>query len=339
MSGEKKADILPVRLPFSGGDNPEITRRLLEIGTIGEISLLKRIYYRFARPLMPLPLRHWLQERVTSKIQCKPDYIDDSLVNWIEQHLPKKSVSSFYPMSPGGNRYQSAVVMTHDVETQAVCDFIPKVTELEAEYGITSSWNFVPNLYNIDTRLLEELRNTGHEIGIHGYNHDGKLYFSKAEFNSRMLKINLAAKCYNTCGFRSPMVQRNLSWLQQLDTDYDASCFDYDPYQPMPGGTGSIWPFQAGRLIELPYTLPQDHTLFYVLKQKNCNLWKRKADWVRNHKGVVLLITHPDYLMEPGNLKVYEKLLKHLTQWKDSWFCLPREIAAHTRKKLNALKN
>jgi hypothetical protein len=142
------------------------------------------------------------------------------------------------------------------------------------------------------------------------------------------LHINRALKRYGAVGFRSPQVHRNLEWLQRLDIAYDASCFDYDPYQPFPGGTGSIWPFVAGRFIELPYTLPQDHVLFYMLQQKNISIWKEKTKWLAGNHGMVLTLTHPDYLMEKDNLQHYEELLSFLRDLRDAWHCLPREMAA-----------
>ena len=123
------------------------------------------------------------------------------------------------------------------------------------------------------------------------------------------------------------MVHRNLEWLQQLNILYDASCFDYDPFQPFPGGTGSIWPFIAGKFVELPYTLPQDHILFYVLKVKNISIWKNKVDWLVENHGMILTLTHPDYLMEKENLRYYEELLAYLSDIKNSWNCLPKEMA------------
>jgi peptidoglycan/xylan/chitin deacetylase (PgdA/CDA1 family) len=175
------------------------------------------------------------------------------------------------------------------------------------------------------------IRDSGNEIGIQGYNHDGKLYYSEKIFTERAEYINRALKEYQAVGFRSPMVQRNLSWLQKLDIEYDASCFDYDPFQPFPGGTGSIWPFQAGKLIELPYTMPQDHVLFYILREKSSTIWKNKAYWIAKNHGVILMLTHPDYLKEKDHLKYYEETLQYLSTFKNVWHCLPHELAAHFR--------
>ena len=209
----------------------------------------------------------------------------------------------------------------------------PKVIELEGKHNFKSAWNIVPYKYKIDKSIIKELQDNEHEIGIHGYNHDGKLYYSRKIFNQRAKLINEAIKKYNAAGFRSPMVHRNLEWLQELNIDYDSSCFDYDPYQPFPGGTGSIWPFKAGKFIELPYTLPQDHTLFYVLKVKDIRIWINKINWpVKNH-GIILNHTHPDYLIEKEHFKKYEELLVYLKNLNNSWYCLPKDIANRWQKK------
>ena len=48
--------------------------------------------------------------------------------------------------------------------------------------------------------------------------------------------------------------------------------------------------------VELPYTLPQDSTLFVLLREPSIDLWIRKVDWIVRHNGMVLLDTHPDYM-------------------------------------------
>ena len=176
------------------------------------------------------------------------------------------------------------------------------------------------------------INESGHEVGIHGYNHDGKLYYSEKIFNNRVPFINKAIDKYKASGFRSPMVHRNIFWLQRLNIEYDASCFDYDPFQPSPGGTGSIWPFIAGKFVELPYTLPQDHTIFYVLKQNDISIWRNKIDWLVKNNGLILTLTHPDYLKRIKHFDMYKELLEYLKTIPDTWHCLPKEIAAWWRK-------
>lgn len=279
---------------------------------------------------MPIPLRQKFQERYNSNISFNNDFIYDEFVIIAKKNWEGKEDVRFYP-----NDNSCSIILTHDVEEQEGFDYIPKIIELEEKHGVKSSWNIVPYKYKIDEGIIELIREAGHEIGIHGYNHDGKLYYSEKIFNNRVPYINKAIEKYNAIGFRSPQVHRNLEWLQKLDIKYDASCFDYDPFQPFPGGTGSIWPFTAGKFVELPYTIPQDHTLYYVLKERKIDIWKNKINWLVKNKGVILSVTHPDYLREKRLYKMYEELLEFLKQIENSWFCLPKEMAEWWNKKDN----
>ncbi len=319
-------DIIP---PFSNISREIAEKYLWEDKFEPSFTVKKKAYYNFVRPMLPVSLRRRLQARLRSKIKAKEFFIDDRLVKIVfADRGNMQTLKQIYP-----NGHSSAIVLTHDVESKSGFSFIPKVMEIEKKYNFKSSWNIVPYQYPIDQGIIRLIQESGHEIGIHGYSHDGRMYLSKQIFDERVPMINKALDQYGAVGFRSPMVHRNLVWLQELDIEYDCSCFDYDPYQPFPGGTGSIWPFVAGKFVELPYTLPQDHTLFYVLKEKNVVLWKKKTDWILEHHGMVLTLTHPDYLMARNHLRLYEELLQYLLSKKNAWHCLPREMAAWWKKK------
>ncbi|MEI8347357.1 MAG: hypothetical protein WCG27_07815, partial [Pseudomonadota bacterium] len=94
--------------------------------------------------------------------------------------------------------------------------------------------------------------------------------------------------------------------------EYDLSFFDTDPYEPIPGGTMSIWPFILGRFVEMPYTLVQDYTLVNVLGEKSPRLWLEKVNFVRDYCGMVLVNTHPDYLQSPDNWNIYVEFLQEM---------------------------
>jgi peptidoglycan/xylan/chitin deacetylase (PgdA/CDA1 family) len=287
-------------------------------------SPLHKLYYLLARPVIPLGVRHWLQRTYANRIQCRAQFICDDLVETLKSDEAAWNgfVGSLYPKP-----YETAVLITHDVETQKGYDFIPKVIELERAYGFRGSWNLVARKYTLRREITELIETTGNEIGVHGFNHDGTDYYSERRFLERAVHVNEALSKLGAVGFRSPQMHRNLRWLQHLDILYDASCFDYDPYQPFPGGPGSIWPFMAGKFVELPYTLPQDHVLFYLLGEKDISVWKKKAAWVAANHGMILTLTHPDYLMERDHLRLYEELLAYLKEIPNVWHCLPREMA------------
>ncbi len=215
---------------------------------------------------------------------------------------------------------------------------------LELKYGFKSSFNFVPEgEYRVPDALREELGVAGFEVGVHGLEHDGKLYSSESTFAVKVPRINEYMRRWKASGFRSPLMQHRLGWLHPLDIEYDASTFDTDPFEPQPDGAGTIFPFWVGRpdgsgYVELPYSLVQDFNLFEVLRERNIDTWKRKVDWVAEHGGMVLLNTHPDYMCFEGErgrdefpVSHYEELLRYLREAYGAsyWTALPREVARY----------
>lgn len=89
--------------------------------------------------------------------------------------------------------------------------------------------------------------------------------------------------------------------------------------------------------VELPYTLPQDFTLFILMNEKTIDIWKKKLDWIAEKGGMVLFNSHPDYLnfntLKNGNeeysVDLYIEFLEYIKKrYKDQyWHALPRDIA------------
>jgi hypothetical protein len=130
---------------------------------------------------------------------------------------------------------------------------------------------------------------------------------------------------------------RNPEWMQALNIEYDLSFFDTDPFEPMPGGVMSIWPFMIGHFVELPYTLPQDCTLFKVLGARTPRCWLEKVDFIERYHGMVLLNAHPDYLQDPDCLRIYTEFLQAMTAREGYWHALPQDVAQWWRKRSEAI--
>ncbi len=245
---------------------------------------------------------------------------------------------------------QFALVLTHDVETGKGQDKCRRLMELEQTLGFKSSFNFVPKRYQVSSELRQYLVSNGFEIGVHGLYHDGKYYQSRKIFKERAYHINSYLKEWKAEGFRSPSMHYNLDWIHDLNIQYDASTFDTDPFEPYARGMKTIFPFWRSRnstsegYIELPYTLPQDFTLFVIMKEKNIDIWKKKLDWIVENRGMALLIAHPDYMnFEGKNLDIeeypvryYIDLINYIKQrYKGMyWHVLPREIAEFWKKNM-----
>lgn len=294
------------------------------------LSPLFRAYY-LMRKVIPLPLRQHLQHKRNSRIVAAPDwYLPHEFCERLTAALGGKPSESARTW-PDESRF--AFVLTHDVETAQGMKKMAALADIEEELGFRSSWNLVPHKYRIDQQLVRDLRRRGFEIGIHGYNHDGKLFWSERTFRQRVPAINEAIERYEAVGFRAPMAHRNLQWMQLLDIEYDSSCFDIDPFQAMSGGVGSVWPLVTGRFVELPYTLPQDHTLLIGLGEQTDRIWVDKLAFIKQLSGMALMLTHPDYLDTAPRRDLYRNFLRRVRDEGGYWHALPREVARWWRDR------
>ena len=241
---------------------------------------------------------------------------------------------------PEGKKF--ALVLTHDVDTQYGHDHCLHLADIEKRLGFRSSFNFVAEDYQLSSEVFTELKSSGFEIGLHGIKHLNPFH-TRSHFQEQATKINRYLKDWGAVGFRGPSMYHNLSWIHDLDIEYDASTFDTDPFEPQPDGMSTIFPFWvAGNgnkkgYVELPYTLPQDFLLFVLMNQKSIDIWKSKLDWVAEHGGMALFIAHPDYMDFTGNdttngnypPRYYGEFLEYIsTRYKGQfWQALPREVA------------
>ncbi len=305
-----------------------------------QFSFAKRIYYQI-KPLLPRSLTRIMRKAYSGSIQA--DFplgwpVEDRFARFLWECMRQVLLLSGTNALPFLNfwpeDFQTSLILTHDIETAEGQSYAVNVADLEQKYGFQSSFNFIPERYSPDTNLIAELRNRGFEIGVHGLHHDGKLFFSRKEFDRRVAKINHYLVDLEAVGFRTPLTHRNPHWMQSLELEYDLSFFDTDPFEPIAGGTMSLWPFQMGHFLELPYTLPQDYTLVNILHATDPGLWLDKANFLQQYHGMVLLNTHPDYLKTPENWKVYEDFLKEMSTIRSSfWHALPRQAARWWRSR------
>ena len=335
-------------IPILGLPGPPAEVKATLTSTLGEaqfgpdrwrLSRIRRIYYQI-KPLFPrkvINLIQYFNARYATKTFPLHWSIEDryALFQWeiIRQLARCMGTTSFNfrHFWPCGHKY--AVILTHDIETRRGQAFAGTVADLEERLGYRSSFNFVPERYDLDQGLIHDLSQRGFEVGIHGLKHDGKLFCSKSVFMKRAERINRHLQAHDAVGFRSPLMQRNPEWLQALQIEYDLSFFDTDPYQPMPGGCMSIWPFFIGHFVELPYTLAQDCTVCTILGETTPRIWLEKLAFIESYCGMALLNTHPDYLREDKLWNMYAAFLDALAEKGDFWHALPHEAASWWRER------
>lgn len=301
---------------------------------------LRNTYY-YIRPFIP----RWLQIKIRRRVILyrRRLHCDIWPINEKASEPPPK-----WPGWPEDKKF--ALILTHDVETAKGQNRCCKVIELEQSLGFKSSFNFVPEGYGVSSEIRSYVTRNGFEVGVHGLSHDGDLYRSKEIFRTHAKEINFYLKRWGSVGFRSPSMHHNLEWMHDLKIEYDASTFDTDPFEPQPDGLGVIFPLfvqnnsNLNGYVEMPYTLPQDFTLFILMKEKNIGIWKKKLDWIVEKRGMALLITHPDYMnytekrceIDEYPMEFYEEFLKHVRGKYEGqyWNVLPKEMARFWKEKM-----
>lgn len=319
-----------------------------------------RLYYR-VKPMLPRNLRLAIRRQFALR--------------------KRRHISHLWPILPGSERKpegwsgwpdgkQFAVILTHDVEGVEGFMKCLALAKIEQDLGFRSSFNFIPEgRYNVTKEIREQLVSQGFEVGVHDLKHDGRLFQDRDLFRRRAQRINHYLDDWGAVGFRSGFMLHKLDWLHDLNIQYDASTFDTDPFEPQPEGRNTVFPFwvpsvaersdirgssipasqrstQSG-YVELPYTLPQDSTLFLLLRESTSGIWLRKLDWVAQHGGMALVNVHPDYVRMPGEpstgsqtypVEFYIELLHHIkTRYaRGYWNALPRNAAAHFASAVGA---
>jgi predicted glycosyltransferase/peptidoglycan/xylan/chitin deacetylase (PgdA/CDA1 family) len=296
---------------------------------------LNSLYYKL-KPIIPRWLQIQIRRQIALRKRAKYAYV------WPIDEKAAKTPEGWTGW-PDGKKF--ALVLTHDVETVKGLKNCRQLAEIEESLGFRSSFNFVAEDYEVPDELIHFLKSRGFEAGVHGLHHHGNLFGSRKKFNEQVPRINRFIERWGAKGFRTPSLYHNLDWIAELDIEYDSSTFDTDPFEPQPDGVGTIFPFwvsgkdgQRG-YIELPYTLPQDHSLFVIMGEKNIDIWKKKLDWIAEQGGMALLITHPDYInfgdggsrKDDYPLKHYKRLLeyvrvKYLGYY---WHVLPGDMARY----------
>jgi peptidoglycan/xylan/chitin deacetylase (PgdA/CDA1 family) len=304
--------------------------------------LARRGYYR-ARPVLPRSVQMSMR-RSFSRVQAKARFprwpVETTLHDFYDLLLKLIADVADEPLPYIGvwpRKWTWAMVLTHDVEAQIGYERLPELLRVEVEAGYRSSWNFVPqNRYVVDDQLVETLREQGFEVGVHGFNHDGRDLSSLAILKRRLPAIRAYADRWQATGFRSPGTLRSAELMPLLGFDYDSSFTDTAPFEPQAGGCCTWLPYMIDDLVELPITLTQDHTLFDLLGYRDERLWIEKARFLRRKGGMALVLTHPDYVGIPHLLDSYRRLLAEFEDDATAWKALPREVSDWWRRRADS---
>jgi peptidoglycan/xylan/chitin deacetylase (PgdA/CDA1 family) len=291
----------------------------------------------------------WAQlraRRLLMRRQQNPDFprwpLDESVVRLVRFYAKCLLLAGGHDELPfrwfWPGTYRAAAILSHDVETSEGLRLAVEIADLEEERGLRSAFNVVAEWYPIDWGVVRELQSRGFELGVHGVHHDRSMFSSRQEFERQQPAVRDMAEKLGAAGFRSPATHRVIDWLAELPVEYDCSVPHSDPFEPQPGGCCSLWPFFVGDVVELPWTLPQDHTLLTLLGHKTIELWLAQLDRIEELNGLVQILTHPDpgYLGDPGKRALYAEWLDAVKERSTLWKPLPRDVASWWRDRLEA---
>jgi len=297
---------------------------------------LKNVYY-LLRPLMSVNVRKHLQRAHLRGWQTLPfprwpvdTTVEDLCDQLLFLSMKAKGIEKvpFIWFWPGGA--QSAMAMTHDVETEQGISFCSELMDIDDSFGLKASIQLVPEgRYKVSANFIQGIHDRGFEVNLQDLNHDGRLFDNHRQFLRRAERINEYVSSYQTDGFRAAVLYRNLEWIGALDISFDMSVPNVAHLDPQRGGCCTVMPYFVGDILEIPVTTTQDYVLFHLLNDYSLDLWKAQIELILNRNGLATFIVHPDYLGKKRAAALYRALLSYLRclgQEKKIWFCLPGDI-------------
>ncbi len=305
---------------------------------------LVRLTYYSLRPLLPVGVRKYAQRRALRgwkdlsfpgwPVERSVDRLFERLLMLRLKEKPDETIP-FIWFWPEGK--QGCVLMTHDVETEAGLNACSALMSSNEKHGIQSSFQLIPGgRYKVQPHHIDEMRRRGFEVNIHDWNHDGSLFKSRELFQERAPKIKAAAKKWNTVGFRSAALYRNVDWLRELDFEYDMSIPSCARLDPQRGGCCTLMPWFNGNLLEIPVTTIQDYSLFHILDRYDIDIWKMQTSKILGYHGMATFIVHPDYIQTEQAAQSYTQLLGFIADQKsegNAWIALPQEVNQWWRQR------
>ena len=229
-----------------------------------------------------------------------------------------------------------ALVLTHDVESSDGIRLAEEAAKVEADHGVKSTWFIVGRLASEARRLADRLKADGHEIGLHGVEHDMVFPFlSRADMEKRLDGCQSFIDDYEIKGFRSPALLRSDLMYEVVGERfaYDSSVVDSGRLAPhaRPTGCCSIFPFRRGQNVVIPITIPFDASLLFLgySHEHMPVLWDAKVDFICDEGGVAVMDTHPEphFSGSKRGLAAYESFLRAMGERSQLWNATAGELA------------
>jgi hypothetical protein len=298
--------------------------------------VIQKLYYTLhpfmskgvRKPLQRLYLRNWDRRRFPSwPVDSTVEHVLETALSLSLQRRHRRETPFIWFWPDGA---YGCISVTHDVESGAGVRFIPRLMDIDQQYGIRSSFQLVPGgRYKVPESLLNVIRGRGFELNVQDLRHDGNLFSDRAKFLMKARLINQRMNEWDACGFRAGRLYRNMDWYEALNAAYDMSVPNVAHLDPQHGGCCTVFPYFIGKILELPLTTTQDYALFHILGEYTVDLWKQQLELVMKQHGFASFLIHPDYIRDARTLGVYKALLSMLLEWQKEahvWIAVPGEV-------------
>lgn len=194
------------------------------------------------------------------------------------------------------------VVLTHDLDTpEGLENLVRLFLPLEERVGARSA-NYIPaRAWDVDLALLDEVAARGHEVGVHGYDHNNRTpYCPQDERDQRLGAARWLVERYGAKGYRAPSLVRTRALLASLPGLLGPGCYDSTipssggPFPAHNNGCATARPFRIGPVTELPLSMPRDANLWFqgYPALEILRIWKDCAARIAASGGAVVLLTH-----------------------------------------------
>lgn len=213
---------------------------------------------------------------------------------------------------------RTPVLLTHDLDSpEGLANLTDRFLAAEEGVGARSTSFVVPRAWPVDLARLDEARDRGHEVGIHGYDHANRTPFAPPE--ERCARLDAArdlARRVSARGYRAPSLLRTRALLEDLAGRYryDSSIPTSGGLFPVPNnGCASARPFRLGGLWEVPLSLPRDGSLLFLGHDTETilTMWQSAALRIAAARGAVCLLTHCEdsFSGRPALFAAYRRFL------------------------------
>lgn len=212
---------------------------------------------------------------------------------------------------------------------------VPRILGLLDHLAIPATF-FVPGyIAEHHPEMTRAVAAAGHEIGLHGYEHEQLAHLDEAREEAILLRSFEALTTITgerPVGYRAPWFELN-PWtpalLQRHGVQYCASAMGDDVPYRHPGG-----------LIEIPgQWMLEDWEQFAFNPspawgapprpaETAYRLWWEEFEAMRDFGCCFVLTLHPWLIGRPGRVRMLERLLRAMQESGGVWFARGREIAA-----------